>query len=104
MIVRPWFAAAAVLALATAAQADSKTITVENCAKVEIEIIRVAALNGERYLQTVRCVGDDANQPKVKEPTSGTITIKPMCGGISCFQNAPILPGTVCEMYGNCAN
>ena len=95
--VRLYWTVLAVLALLMVvgcqpAHADPKVITLENCAKVETEVTHTNSGNGDRYAQTVRCIGDKDGEPKVKEPSSSTFFINPItggnvCGGIPCLKN-----------------
>lgn len=60
------FIAVALVALsATQAIADPKIITVERCAKIEASIVHNVTNDGDRYSQTVKCIGAADADPHI---------------------------------------
>lgn len=86
-MTKPTFiAGAALLALSGAAHAEPKTVvTLENCTRVETEIVRNVTSGGDRY--TVRCIGDKEGEPKIKSEMTFSSTSSLTCSmwnGLPC--------------------
>jgi hypothetical protein len=71
---------AVIVAALFAEPALAKTITLKNCTKVELSIVRDMTSTGERYSQTVKCSGDDAADPKVDDGSVLCTTLN--CSGL----------------------